>query len=109
MSSNESNNEDHSTLNNNDSTSTPEEINVFVTHLLEQMKNRFVGMGSSIISRMEDLDSRMKDLEKTVEGLMEASGTTRLSSTETAASAAVAAPPAAETTSRSSTQPNSVA
>jgi hypothetical protein len=78
MNSNESENTNQNSNSiTSDENSTPEEINVFVTHLLEQMKNRFVTMGSTIINRMEDLDSRMKDLEKTVEGLMEASGTTR--------------------------------
>jgi len=51
----------------------PEDLNVFVSDLLEQMQNKFQIMGKTIINRIDDLGSRIDELEQSVSTLAEQS------------------------------------
>ncbi|KDO33328.1 hypothetical protein SPRG_02136 [Saprolegnia parasitica CBS 223.65] len=52
-----------------------QELTVFVQSLLEQMQSRFAQMSEAIIGRIDEMGSRIDDLEKSIGELMEQSST----------------------------------
>jgi len=47
----------------------PEDLTAFVKNLLEQMQSRFQTMSQSIITKIDEMGSRIDDLEKSIEDL----------------------------------------
>jgi len=52
----------------------PEDLNLFINDLLEQMQSKFENMGSTILGRIDDMGSRIDTLEKSIGDLMDQSG-----------------------------------
>lgn len=48
-----------------------QDLTVFVQNLLEQMQQRFNQMSSSIIGRIDEMGTRIEDLEKSISDLMQ--------------------------------------
>ncbi|ETW09254.1 hypothetical protein H310_01653 [Aphanomyces invadans] len=48
-----------------------QELTVFVQSLLEQMQSRFAQMSEAIIGRIDEMGSRIDDLEKSIGELLE--------------------------------------
>jgi heat shock factor-binding protein 1 len=51
-----------------------QELTIFVQNLLQQMQGRFQEMSDSIIGRIDEMGSRIDDLEKSVSELMQQAG-----------------------------------
>lgn len=51
-----------------------QETALFVKNLLEQMQSKFNTMGESIIGRIDEMGSRIDDLEKNISDLMDQAG-----------------------------------
>jgi heat shock factor-binding protein 1 len=47
-----------------------EDMQLFIKNLLEQMQNRFTAMSTTIIGRIDEMGSRIDDLEKSIGELM---------------------------------------
>jgi len=52
----------------------PEDLDIFVSDLLESMQSKFKTMGDSILSKMDDMGSRIDDLEKSISEMVEITG-----------------------------------
>merc|ERR1712165_582883 len=52
----------------------PEDLNLFISDLLEQMQSKFENMGNTILGRIDDMGSRIDTLEKSIGDLMDQSG-----------------------------------
>eukprot|EP00568_Trieres_chinensis_P010065 CAMPEP_0183304354 /NCGR_PEP_ID=MMETSP0160_2-20130417/9468_1 /TAXON_ID=2839 ORGANISM="Odontella Sinensis, Strain Grunow 1884" /NCGR_SAMPLE_ID=MMETSP0160_2 /ASSEMBLY_ACC=CAM_ASM_000250 /LENGTH=153 /DNA_ID=CAMNT_0025467389 /DNA_START=31 /DNA_END=492 /DNA_ORIENTATION=- len=57
-----------------DANGEPEDLNLFVRDLLEQMQARFSQMGDSILGRIDKMGDRIDDLERSVNDLMDQAG-----------------------------------
>lgn len=57
-----------------------QELNIFVSDLLDQMTNKFEHMGTSILHRIEDMGDRIDNLEKSIGDLMDSQGIVGLNS-----------------------------
>jgi len=53
---------------------TPQELNQFVENLLQQLQDKFEGMSKQILGRIDEMGSRIDDLEKSIATLMEQAG-----------------------------------
>mmetsp|Transcript_19907 Transcript_19907/g.28616 ORF Transcript_19907/g.28616 Transcript_19907/m.28616 type:complete len:81 (+) Transcript_19907:93-335(+) len=53
---------------------TSQDLTIFVQNLLEQMQNRFNQMSSTIIGRIDEMGSRIDDLERSIAELMDQAG-----------------------------------
>eukprot|EP00635_Sarcinochrysidales_sp_CCMP3193_P004334 CAMPEP_0118889470 /NCGR_PEP_ID=MMETSP1166-20130328/383_1 /TAXON_ID=1104430 /ORGANISM="Chrysoreinhardia sp, Strain CCMP3193" /LENGTH=79 /DNA_ID=CAMNT_0006828061 /DNA_START=28 /DNA_END=270 /DNA_ORIENTATION=- len=53
---------------------TPQDLTVFVKNLLEQMQQRFETMSERIVGRIDEMGTRIDDLEKSIGELMEQAG-----------------------------------
>ena len=51
-----------------------EDLTVFVQGLLQQMQTRFQQMSDTIIGRIDEMGTRIDDLEKSIADLMEQAG-----------------------------------
>jgi heat shock factor-binding protein 1 len=51
-----------------------QDLTIFVQNLLEQMQQRFNQMSTSIIGRIDDMGTRIDDLEKSISDLMTQAG-----------------------------------
>jgi len=51
-----------------------QDLTIFVQNLLEQMQQRFNQMSTSIIGRIDDMGTRIDDLEKSITDLMSQAG-----------------------------------
>eukprot|EP00607_Mallomonas_marina_P006352 CAMPEP_0182426804 /NCGR_PEP_ID=MMETSP1167-20130531/13322_1 /TAXON_ID=2988 /ORGANISM="Mallomonas Sp, Strain CCMP3275" /LENGTH=78 /DNA_ID=CAMNT_0024608497 /DNA_START=56 /DNA_END=292 /DNA_ORIENTATION=- len=51
-----------------------QDLTVFVQNLLEQMQQRFNQMSTAIIGRIDEMGSRIDDLEASISELMEQAG-----------------------------------
>ena len=51
-----------------------QELTVFVQTLLQQMQTRFQEMSEAIIGRIDDMGTRIDDLEKSIAELMQQAG-----------------------------------
>lgn len=51
-----------------------QDLTIFVQNLLEQMQNRFNQMSTSIIGRIDEMGTRIDDLEKSITDLMTQAG-----------------------------------
>lgn len=61
-------------INNQQDSAPPEDLNLFINDLLEQMQLKFENMGNSIIGRIDDMGSRIDTLEESIGDLMDQSG-----------------------------------
>lgn len=52
-----------------ETTKNPEDLTAFVKNLLEQMQSRFQTMSRSIITKIDEMGSRIDDIEKSIEDL----------------------------------------
>ena len=52
----------------------PQDLTVFVQGLLEQMQSRFQAMSEAVITRIDEMGSRIDDLEKSIGELMAQAG-----------------------------------
>lgn len=55
----------------NDEAADGQDLAVFIRSLLEQMTGRFNHMSTNIINRMDEMESRIDDLEKSIAELMQ--------------------------------------
>mmetsp|Transcript_14750 Transcript_14750/g.17455 ORF Transcript_14750/g.17455 Transcript_14750/m.17455 type:complete len:134 (-) Transcript_14750:324-725(-) len=60
--------------NSNENVQAPEDLNDFVTDLLEQMQTKFQTMGNSIIGRIDEMGNRIDDLESSIGELIDNAG-----------------------------------
>lgn len=51
-----------------------EDLTVFVQNLLTQMQGRFQNMSDTILKRIDEMGSRIDELENSIGGLMEEAG-----------------------------------
>ena len=51
-----------------------QDLTIFVQNLLEQMQQRFNQMSTTIIGRIDEMGSRVDDLEKSISDLMQQAG-----------------------------------
>jgi heat shock factor-binding protein 1 len=49
----------------------PAEINAYVQNLMQQLQRRFQTMSDNIIARMDDMGSKLDDLEKSVAEILD--------------------------------------
>lgn len=59
----------------------PEDLNLFISDLLEQMQSKFDNMGNTILGRIDDMGSRIDSLEKSIGGMMDQAGLSEPTST----------------------------
>lgn len=52
----------------------PQDLTLFVQDLLEQMQSKFDHMGDSLLGRIDDMGSRIDELEKSIADLMDQAG-----------------------------------
>jgi len=64
-----------------------EDLTLFVHDMLNQMSTRFSVMGDSIMGQMDQMGSRMNDLESSINQLMDQAGLTPMSDTLPSSSA----------------------
>lgn len=51
-----------------------QEVTTYVQQLLQQMQARFEDLSKSIITRIDEMNGRVDELEQSIEGLMQQSG-----------------------------------
>ncbi|KAL7512922.1 hypothetical protein ACHAXN_010022 [Cyclotella atomus] len=52
----------------------PEDLDVFVKELMDNMQTRFTRLSDTILSRIDDMGSKIDDLEKSIADLMDQAG-----------------------------------
>mmetsp|Transcript_685 Transcript_685/g.1166 ORF Transcript_685/g.1166 Transcript_685/m.1166 type:complete len:95 (+) Transcript_685:136-420(+) len=56
-------------------TDTPEDLDIFVKELMDNMQTRFNRLSDTIVGRIDDMGSKIDDLEKSINDLMDQAGT----------------------------------
>ncbi|CAJ1036536.1 putative Heat shock factor binding protein 1 [Leishmania utingensis] len=51
-----------------------QEVTIYVQQLLQQMQARFEDLSKNIITRIDEMNGRVDELEQSIEGLMQQSG-----------------------------------
>eukprot|EP00547_Thalassionema_nitzschioides_P006613 CAMPEP_0194211634 /NCGR_PEP_ID=MMETSP0156-20130528/10773_1 /TAXON_ID=33649 /ORGANISM="Thalassionema nitzschioides, Strain L26-B" /LENGTH=85 /DNA_ID=CAMNT_0038939253 /DNA_START=84 /DNA_END=338 /DNA_ORIENTATION=+ len=60
--------------NHNSSASSSPELTIFVQDMLDQMNLKFTNMGDSIMGRMNEMSTRMDELEHSISDMMNQAG-----------------------------------
>ncbi|KAL7485472.1 hypothetical protein ACHAW6_011083, partial [Cyclotella cf. meneghiniana] len=63
-----------STTNKLNQMESPEDLDVFVKELMDNMQTRFSRLSDTILGRIDDMGSKIDDLEKTISELMDQAG-----------------------------------
>mmetsp|Transcript_12785 Transcript_12785/g.19239 ORF Transcript_12785/g.19239 Transcript_12785/m.19239 type:complete len:95 (+) Transcript_12785:137-421(+) len=54
---------------------TPEDLDIFVKELMDNMQTRFNRLSDTIVGRIDDMGSKIDELEKSINDLMDQAGT----------------------------------
>ncbi|KAL3792991.1 hypothetical protein HJC23_011004 [Cyclotella cryptica] len=74
-----------STANTLNQMESPEDLDVFVKELMDNMQTRFSRLSDTILGRIDDMGSKIDDLEKTISELMDQAGIEPTASIESGA------------------------